>query len=179
MTTAFRSGERPRVARSGPAQRPRHLPPSGRAALLVAALALLAVPVSYRGGADVAHPHAFLQLWLDAAAGSTDHHRHHADGRADAHAAPHETRGVATGRDPASDLAALRAAEPDRPVLSAMAGGTERATAIAAVISSLFWSLLARPPLGSSRQVPLRGRGPRPTTPPPREAAWLLGAPVR
>ena len=47
----------------------------GRLLYAVAVLGVLALPVSYRGGAEVAHPHAVFQLWADGADGSTDHHR--------------------------------------------------------------------------------------------------------
>ena len=45
------------------------------AALIFLCFALLGTPVSYRGGASVAHPHMFFEFLLDATAGAFDHHR--------------------------------------------------------------------------------------------------------
>lgn len=41
---------------------------------LVGALSMLLMPVDYRGGAAVSHPHATIQLIADLAGGSLDHH---------------------------------------------------------------------------------------------------------
>ena len=43
--------------------------------LLLAAVSALTMPVSYTGGRSVAHPHAFVQLFFDAAHGTTNHHK--------------------------------------------------------------------------------------------------------
>ena len=40
----------------------------------VVAVSLLAMPVTYRGGAEAAHAHTILQLWEDARSGSFAHH---------------------------------------------------------------------------------------------------------
>lgn len=45
-----------------------------------AAVAVLNMPVTYTGGAEVAHPHAFLQYWDDLTHGTFDHHRGHSSG---------------------------------------------------------------------------------------------------
>lgn len=42
--------------------------------LLAGVLSLLLMPVDYRGGAAVSHPHATVQLIADLTAGSLDHH---------------------------------------------------------------------------------------------------------
>ena len=39
-----------------------------------ALLGVLALPVQYRGGVDLPHAHAALQLWTDPADGAFDHH---------------------------------------------------------------------------------------------------------
>ncbi|HEV2067558.1 MAG TPA: hypothetical protein VGR08_12050, partial [Thermomicrobiales bacterium] len=49
-----------------------------RLIFLAAALALLTMPVEYRGGAEEAHPHAVVQFWAEASRGSLSHH--HRDG---------------------------------------------------------------------------------------------------
>lgn len=41
---------------------------------LVGVLSMLLMPVDYRGGAAVSHPHATIQLIADLAGGSLDHH---------------------------------------------------------------------------------------------------------
>jgi hypothetical protein len=47
------------------------------AALLVATLAAVMMPVSYRAGADLAHPHSILQGVIDDLRGSPHHHHGH------------------------------------------------------------------------------------------------------
>lgn len=66
--------------------RSRHTPCTYGAArslgLALAAAVLFLMPVTYRGGADEAHPHAMLQLWFEALHGVPDHqHAHLRHGR--------------------------------------------------------------------------------------------------
>ncbi len=42
----------------------------------VAVVALLAIPVQYRGGADLPHAHALYQLWIPGGYGLVHHHPH-------------------------------------------------------------------------------------------------------
>ncbi len=42
--------------------------------ILVGVLSMLLMPIDYRGGAAVSHPHATIQLIADLAGGSLDHH---------------------------------------------------------------------------------------------------------
>jgi hypothetical protein len=56
-------------------------PPFRRTVLALAAAVLFLMPMTYRGGAEAAHPHALLQVWVEAAHSLPDHHHaylHHA-----------------------------------------------------------------------------------------------------
>lgn len=45
----------------------------------MALLGLLLLPTDYRAGAERAHAHSLVQLWVDAADGAIEHHHLHAD----------------------------------------------------------------------------------------------------
>lgn len=128
----------------------------------VAALSLFALPVQYRGGADVAHPHAVFQLWLDAADGSTNHHgpaateREHAadDGHPDA---------------PARSVLAVEES-PDTPRLSEARPAVEGFALVLTGAALLMALLLVRSTAAWSASPVWSGRLPNPETPPPRPA---------
>src|SRR5688572_22851490 len=88
-------------------------------AISLLGLALLATPVSYRAGTDIAHAHSFLHFLSDAASGSMDHHR-----RWNAHHA------AAHGQPRAETPRRVSAAPPGTPVIEPFRGALERATAI-------------------------------------------------
>src|SRR4051812_38046114 len=57
-----------------------------RALLLVAAVSAFMMPSTYRGGAELPHPHALFQFWLSGPETAFDHHRAiHDHGDASAH----------------------------------------------------------------------------------------------
>ena len=85
---------------------------SHRAIVTLVATSLLSMPVTYRGGAEAAHPHTIFQLWEDVRTGSYTHHG--AAARAHHHHAAHAAgevddaahgggRADSTGRDRAGD----------------------------------------------------------------------------
>ena len=89
------------------------------------ALSLLSMPVTYRGGADAAHPHTIFQLWEDVRIGSFTHHA--PDDEADGHQAPDQVdarpgaESMGDGDEAGADVAVHHGAEarpmaPDRRV---------------------------------------------------------------
>jgi len=144
-----------------------------RHALLLVSLAalLLVMPVSYRAGTEVAHPHAVFQGWIDAADGSAGHH-HHPETTATHRAAGRDHADQiavrwATGQD---GIAAGRpAAEADTPTLSALKVPLAPAMpllALAGVLLLLVISTAWRPLWAASAL--LLGAFPWPEAPPPR-----------
>jgi hypothetical protein len=134
--------------------------PPTRLLLAVAALSLWTLPVDYRAGAATPHPHAFLQLWIDAAHGSLEHH--HA-----AFPAPAEAAGEAE-RSSAS------------PTISppGLTGGARVYDGAGGAVSGrdlLLATLTLTPALGTLRgrrampdPLPGAGRNPQPEPPPPQ-----------
>lgn len=118
-------------------------------------VSLLLLPMQMRAGADDPHPHALLQLILDARDGVIDHHGHLDDHSGDAE---HGSESVATG---------ATADDPDVPTFgeSGPAGG---GMAMLAAVVILF----AVPASGPRRSWPLparwSGRLPELDPPPPR-----------
>lgn len=117
-------------------------------------LAVLLLPVQMRAGANDPHPHALLQLLLDASDGAIDHHADEPH-VADAHSG-HE-----------GDHAAPRAHDPDVPTFeepaSAASGGQMLATLVVLVIVPLpaYRQVWPAPSARAGRQL-------SPELPPPR-----------
>jgi hypothetical protein len=127
--------------------------------LLVAALSLLAMPVTYSGGAEEPHAHVFFQVWIDAAYGSFDHHH------ADADAMPHHDGGRS-----AAPLAARAHTDSDGPTTSAPTAPEVRELALAPLAGAPPASRRVGP--APARPLPtLLGRTERPLLPPPRFVA--------
>ncbi len=143
--------------------RTRDQPALSRLLLTVAALGLLMLPLDYRGGAEVEHPHAIFQLWFDAAHGTIDHHQRRIEHEG---SSSHQPR-HATGHPAVADTAA-----PDVPQLTEAASTIERPPMIVASLAVLALALLLvrAIPLPSLPML-LAGLHPRPQTPPPRLAA--------
>jgi hypothetical protein len=122
--------------------------------LVVAALCALLMPVQYRGGADVAHPHAVFQFWRGGHADPFDHHGH--DHRIAG--SFHEQSFARTN------------APPDTPVLTGLASvdGQALGMAILAVAGLMVLGLHARHRHEAPPMVILRGRVVSPEPPPPR-----------
>ena len=126
------------------------------AVIVIAAASILTMPVSYTGGRDVSHPHAFIQLFFDAARGSMSHHR--AD---DGH--PHV--------DP-PPRAFLLAEVPDgTPLLTQTGGSSERVALLSMALTTGLWLLLGRLPMVDPSGRFLAGRTVGPDIPPPRRLA--------
>jgi hypothetical protein len=133
-----------------------------RSLLLLAALCLVTMPQSYRGGAELAHPHAVFQFWIQGNHVSADHHHGDETGEHDhaisaGHSAPTETSSVRT--NPLDDI----------PTISQMTAA-ERADAIGSVLGAWFVLVLA----AATGLFFVRGMGPglapSPERPPPRFA---------
>ncbi len=129
-----------------------------RALLLLAAVIVLTMPVSYTGGRDVSHPHAFVQLFFDAARGSTNHH------------GPSTTHGHVA---PLPREFFLVDVPDDAPIVTLTAGSSERVVLVSMSLAAGLLLLLAAPPRTDTIRSRVNGRNDGPETPPPR---WL---PVR
>jgi len=131
-----------------------------RLVIAVSALSLLAMPVTYRGGAEQAHPHMFLQLWIDAEQGSFDHH--HAipvPGHAHVHTAPKPSAGASQGNT-------------DGPSLTNLLIPEVHGLAVAAWAVLVFVVLIASPVWRERFMIPT-GRLLQPDFPPPRRAEGI------
>ncbi len=129
-------------------------------AILLAAMAtlVLLMPVSYRAGAEAAHPHAVFQVWIDSEHGGA--HHHHA-GEVDQGAAGGQAVGMP------GDIADAEAV--DAPTASAMKSPLQHATLLLALGG--LWTLLV---VGAQWRrfwawsAPLHGCLLCPDPPPPR-----------
>ena len=124
-----------------------------RLAALGLVFALLTMPVSYRAGTEVAHPHSFLHFLSDAAAGSMNHHLQLAGGQAE----------VAV-RSPIS----LSAASIGAPMLDQLGPVNERISALGIALFAAWLSWAATRSVRSGSESRLTGLAPRPPAPPPR-----------
>jgi hypothetical protein len=121
-------------------------------ARVVALLALLMLPVQLRAGTDEPHPHALLQIILDASDGVIDHHA---------------AAGASHGQDEVKNFPAesrLRAL--DSPSIGESIAVASGLAMIAVLVSLLCLSSAAEPiwPI----PMPARGRLPTLDPPPPR-----------
>ncbi|MEA2512323.1 MAG: hypothetical protein QOJ59_1810 [Thermomicrobiales bacterium] len=138
---------------------PREQPSSSL--LLLAALCLLLMPQSYKGGASLSHPHAIFQFWIPGGHLSADHHHGEDDRHNHDHAAP-QTQSSAERQ---STTPVRRA---DTPTISPVTPTAEISAAIGGVLSSWFVLLLAAA-AGLFVVRGLRaGLTPSPERPPPR-----------
>ena len=154
-----------------------------RALLLLAAVALLTLPVDLRAGIPFDHPHALLSLLADAADGTIDHDHAAADEGLFAH---HDANGTAVAdlfdpgfANPATSTtraaadtsqAPARSGAPDVPGLSPAGPGVGGGAAL-----WLADAALPAPTTADRRLLPrpslvLLGRAEPPTSPPPRVA---------
>ena len=154
-----------------------------RPLLLLAAVALLTLPVDLRAGIPFDHPHALLSLLADAADGTIDHDHTAADeGLFGHHGADHDAGGptVADLFNPdfanptrsAADTPPVpnRSGSPDVPSLSPAGPGVGGGAAV-----WLADAALPAPTTADRRLLPrpslvLLGRAEPPTSPPPRAA---------
>lgn len=127
-----------------------------RAVLLLAAVSVLAMPVSYTGGRNVSHPHAFVQLLFDAARGSTNHHR----------ATTHHVH-----TEPVAREFFLLDVPDDTPVVSPTGGSIERVALVSMALTAGIFLNLGRLPGIESAWARLAGRTFGPDLPPPRGCA--------
>lgn len=137
-----------------------------RSVLVAIALSFLGAPVTYRGGAASAHPHPFLQLFLDDQSGS-----HHANAGAPASGGhqPRVSHDAGARLQHASTIADSANLD-DRPRLSIPATFASRTPAVVFTIWS--WQV-AVPPAASVFGAPatLSARVQAPDPPPPRPAS--------
>jgi len=117
---------------------------------------MLLPPVEYRAGADLAHAHAGVQLWLDAAHGSVAHHRSDGHGEMSDDSTGAESGSVQSG------------AAVDTPRWTNLSPVVERAAIASALVVVLTTALVARAVLTPTVTVALVGRSTRPESPPPR-----------
>ena len=141
--------------------------PSGqpsRGLLLLAALCLMTMPQSYRGGAELSHPHAVFQFWLQGGHLSADHHR---GGGVDL---DHDHRLTATELSAEVGASVRTNHGTDTPTISQMTTSAESGDAIGGVLGTWFVLLLA----AAGGLFVVRGMGhgltPLPERPPPRVA---------
>ncbi len=133
-----------------------------RAVYAVAVIALLAMPVQYRGGAALPHPHALFQLWTPGGHGLMHH---------DPHAGERALSMNASGEGNSGSRVVVAVADPGGPALTAMTTLAEKAAALTVVVATALLLLLDRPTVGGQLARRLVGFTSRPTDPPPR---WVV-----
>jgi hypothetical protein len=131
----------------------------GRILLAVAALSLLAMPVTYSGGAEQPHPHIFFQVWIDAAHNNFEHHHHGDEPRAALH-------GMTMPATKAN--AAKLVVGDDGPALSNTPPPETRGQVLAWRTQPARSETASGPTLIDAGEIPLRGLPIAPETPPPR-----------
>jgi hypothetical protein len=129
-----------------------------KAVLLLATVSALTMPVSYTGGRSVAHPHAFMQLFFDAARGTTSHH---------------QMGGMTHHVPPIHRDVFLVDVPDDTPVMTIPSGAMERVALIGSVLAAASVLFLAGPPRIGSVLGRLTGIAVIPDIPPPRPVAIL------
>src|SRR5262249_35430823 len=130
--------------------------------LLLAALCLLTLPQSYKGGASLPHPHALFQFWFLGRHDTAAPH-HHRDG--DDHGAT-----ATEPPSPAGAEAAARAARADTPTVTQMTPSYESSDGIGGdLVTWLALAFQATAGLYIVRRLH-RGLTPSPDIPPPRIA---------
>ncbi|MDP9359517.1 MAG: hypothetical protein M3R02_30375 [Chloroflexota bacterium] len=127
----------------------------------VAVVALLAIPVQYRGGADLPHAHALYQLWIPGGYGLVHHHPHVGE-----RVLSMNLSGEANGPP---DVVGTRA-DADGPALAAMTTLAEKSASLAVTVAAALLLLLDRPAVSGQRACRLVGFTWRPADPPPRWA---------
>lgn len=132
----------------------------------VAMLAIALMPSSFRGGADVPHPHAFFQFWGQNRETVFAHHGagHHV------HSEEHAmVRATGTYAQPAI----MTNWKPDLPEVTDRAAPGERATSISLLAESLLFTLRLEPwtPAQSVPGITPLSRLLGPEPPPPRTLA--------
>jgi hypothetical protein len=132
----------------------------------LALLGLLLLPSDYRAGAEAAHGHALMQLWIDAADG-TVHHHHASDARVATQGANRDWLDPAVDDPTAPEMGAAAAAHPDvgeHQDASPAAGGLHfQIQAVALLVLATARSV---PPLAPYRMP--KSRVTRVLLPPPR-----------
>jgi hypothetical protein len=136
----------------------------GRFLTIFAAVSFLAMPVDYKGGAELAHAHGLFQFWLPGGHAEIDFQDHHHGRRTN-----HDTQPSGAHQP---DESRKFNSTPDRPTISEMGSPAEKASGIA---SSLLLAVLA---IFAARRSPswwhtrgLIGLVPDPELPPPRNLA--------
>jgi hypothetical protein len=144
-----------------------------RAFLLVATMCVVLMPSTYRGGAEIPHPHGLFQFWLTGADRAFDHHRH--DHGAHDHTA-HMSAGTehsaddATSTDSSEVSSSAATDEPRVSPATAPGGMISAITIVVMVLVGLSGAAATRwrYPSWSSLLV---GRMLSPEPPPPRHSA--------
>ncbi len=133
-----------------------------RTVYALAVIALLAMPVQYRGGAALPHPHALFQLWNPGGHGLVHH---------DTHAGERVLSMSASGKANSGSQAVVALADPGGPALTGMTTLGEKAAALTVVAAAALLLVLHRPTVSGQMARRLIGLTCRPTDPPPRWAA--------
>ena len=120
---------------------------------------LAAVPVHYRGGAALSHPHALFQIWADGGHGLI-HHASVLNG----HAASIPAADRANVDPPSVFVAAPHGS----PALTALTVFAEKAAAIGMMVLAVLLLLVGRSDLPGTTADRLVGVTCRPLHPPPR-----------
>jgi hypothetical protein len=138
----------------------------------MALLGLFLLPSDFRAGAETAHGHALVQLWVDARDGVIEHHHQHAQRFQNSHLAGYDWFDPAAGVSDHLDPRGVNAEDPD------LGGHSDSAPAASGIAFLLAAAVIvpavaiARAP-APGRGRPLVGRTPPILLPPPR---WTFAA---
>jgi hypothetical protein len=133
----------------------------GRLMTIFAAVSLLAMPVDYKGGAELAHAHGLFQFWLPGGHAEIDFQDHH-------HARQTNYDTQFSGAHQTDESRTVNST-PDRPTISEMGSPAERASGIAvSLLLSALAVFAARRSPSWSHTMGLIGLVPALELPPPR-----------
>jgi len=143
-----------------------------RALLLIAAVSAFIMPSTYRGGAELPHPHGLFQFWLSGPETAFDHHRaNHDHGDALAHSM-HGNTDHESQTSYMTDATAAKSIEVDRDTPSvspadAPGGMVSSLAMVTGVVLAIGASIVRKIEFPSLTRS-WNGRAIAPATPPPR-----------
>jgi hypothetical protein len=139
----------------------------GRLMTIFAAVSLLAMPIDYKGGAELAHAHGLFQFWLPGGHAEIDFQDHHHGRRTN-----HDTQ--PSGAHQLDESRTVNST-PDRPKVSEMRSSAEKASGIAmSLLLAALAIFAARRSSSWSHTMGLIGLVPDPELTPPRNLSSAL-----